>query len=118
MEQANHLPAFGIKAGDIRSFETIATDTDKGEIRLLRCTAMLASDDVIDLKRRGVECSGQLTVFAPSASSPTGPADEVGIQCVRLMGPALQSLARSGLHGCDEVSDVDVAVEFSLLGSP
>jgi hypothetical protein len=58
MKQGNYLAAIRVKAGNIRSFEAIAMHAGKGKIRLVRRAVMLAGNDVIDLKRGGVQCSG------------------------------------------------------------
>jgi hypothetical protein len=115
MKQADKLTRFWVKPRNVRPFDAIAMHASKGEILVLSWAAMLTSDDVIDLKWSGMEGGRQLTIFAPRVGSLPNLADKIRIQWAYLLGRPLQRAARLRLHGRDEISDVDVAVEFGLL---
>ena len=51
MEKAHNLSRVRIKPSYVWPLEAIAMDAGKRKVRLLRCTAMLAGDDMIDVKR-------------------------------------------------------------------
>jgi hypothetical protein len=90
-------------------------DAGEGQVWLLTGAAVLAGDDVIDLKRSRMYSSGQPTVFTSRTGSLPNPADELRIQCWRLLGCSLQGTTRLGLHRSDEISHVDVTIEFGLI---
>jgi len=81
VEEANEFACLRIKPSNVGPFEAVAMDAGEGEIRLRTCAAVLAGDDVIDLKRSRMYRSRQLTIFASRAGSLPNPADELRIQC-------------------------------------
>jgi hypothetical protein len=55
MKEANDFSAIRIKAGQIRSLETVAVDTSEREILWFTFAPVLACNDVIYLERRWVK---------------------------------------------------------------
>jgi len=80
MEQANDVVAVGVNAGNVRTFEAIAMNASKGEVFKGGGSAVLASNNVIDLKRRWVKCRWQLAVFTARSCSLPNLADEICVQ--------------------------------------
>jgi hypothetical protein len=115
MKKTNDLARRWVDAGNVGPFEAVAMDAGEGEVWLLTCTAVLTGNDVIDLKRSRTYSSGQLTILTSRVGSLPNPADELRIQCRWLSGRSQQGTARFGPHGRDEISDVDVTVEFGLV---
>jgi hypothetical protein len=65
MKQADKLPRVGIKASNVRPFETITVEAREGEI-IDRCRpSVLSGDDVVDLKRQPVLGVRYSAVLAP-----------------------------------------------------
>lgn len=52
VEKACELPGFRIETGDVRAFAEIAREAGPGEIHTVRRTAVLLSDDVVEMERQ------------------------------------------------------------------
>jgi len=115
MEEANNFSAVRIDPSDVRSLEAIAMDTSEGEILKLCFAPVLPRNNVIYLEGCWVKCRRQPTVFTASGGSLPNPADEISVQCAWLLTGALQSTASFRLDDGEEVTDMEIAVEFSLF---
>ena len=80
MKQAKELARLWIEPRNVGPFEAIAMDAGESKILLLIFAAVLAGDDVVDLKWSRMYSSGQLTVFTSRTGSLPNPANELRIQ--------------------------------------
>ncbi len=69
MEQPDHLAGFIIDTRDIWPFVPIAMYAGERKVVHIFRTAVLPRDNMIDLKRRGMNARRQPAVFAKSAGS-------------------------------------------------
>ena len=115
MKQANDLSATGIESGNIRPLEAITVNAGQGKIIDRSQSTMLKRDNVIDLEWGGMKRGRQLAVFATRLGSVPDFADESGVQRNRLLRRTPQGAPSLGLHHRQEVSNVDITVEFGLL---
>ena len=64
MEQRHNLTALRINSGDVGAFVLVAAEATPRKVFEDRLAAVLLSNNVIDLKRRGIEFARHLAVLA------------------------------------------------------
>jgi len=111
MEQTDNISGRGMPSRDVRSFMAIAVETGEREVVGVGCAAMLAGDDVVDVERQRVSRGRQLAVFATARSSLPHKPHEIGIHNL----PATEGKPGFGLNHREQVTDMQVAVEFGAL---
>ena len=70
IEQPGFLACSRVDASQIRALVMVVCETCQSEIAENRFAAMLLSDDVVNLKRRGRKPLGQSTILAATISAP------------------------------------------------
>lgn len=88
MKEANDFAAMRVNAGNVWTLEAVAMDASQGEVINIGGSAMLASDDVIDLEGRRVKPCWQLAILTLRSCSLPNLAYEIFVQvsdyCARL----------------------------------
>jgi len=62
--EAYQLSVFRIEPGDVRSFVAIAMEAREGQVLENRQSAVLLSDDMVDLERQGIKGRRHQAVLA------------------------------------------------------
>ena len=86
MEQANQFACRGIASGNVRSLVPVTVKVSPGEILENSPAAVLARDDVIDVKRQRKESSRQMAVLATVLRPLTDLPDELRVHELGVFG--------------------------------
>lgn len=81
IEQTDNLARFLNASRNIGPFEAIAMYTSQREILVFRGAAMLAGDDMVNLKWRWMNTGRQLTVLTTPIGALPNSTDKLRIQC-------------------------------------
>lgn len=79
MEESRQCARVRIDTCHIRAFITVASEAGERQVVKGVCSTVLFGDDVIDLKRRGMQFAGQLAVLAMAVCTFPNTSNYVGM---------------------------------------
>jgi hypothetical protein len=119
MIELGDLMSFLVDSNEVRALVPIASRAGQGQVAQLGFPAMLAGDDVVDLKGQSVRRLGQLAVLAQPPGTDTNTLLQVVSHrdepSLSSHASALEGLASFGLHDRQDIRCLDVFVELLLL---
>ena len=111
MEEADDLAGLKMPSSYVRAFMPVAVETRKREVVRGSRTTVLARNDMVDVKRQRISRRWQMAVFATVARSLPNVPRQIGIHGLS----AAQGKPGFGLDHSEQVSDMQIAVEFGAL---